>query len=638
MASDLLLRTLSAQYPTQHHVIARLARLRAALTLPRGPVHIFSDVHGEHEKLRHIINNGSGLLRPIVEGLFPHLDRQQHADILNTIYYPLETWMSQRKGLTDARAELRKRFDQLLEVLRTVARGKPFERITATFPEPFVELLTELMLAPFLGRSPAFVDALLAPVLEHDDGPHVLRRLARVIRNLVFDEIIVAGDLGDRGPRMDKVTAYLMHQPNLRIVWGNHDVLWMGAGLAHPALIANVLRISLRYGRVRQLEEGYGISLTPLARLARTRYGDDPCERFQPRVQHLEDAQILARMQKAIAIIQFKLEGQLLERHPEYGMDARRLLHRIRLEEGTVTLPDGSVHPLLDTHWPTLNPTDPYALSEDEADTLEHLKTAFWESPTLWLHISFIFRHGASYLIRDGHLIFHAAYPVDEDGKPLSMLLEGEPRSGRALFDALDDVVLRAWRDRRVEDLDRLWYLWAGPHSPLFGKDRMATFERYLIADKSTHTEVKNPYFKLIRDPVFCEKVLAAFGIDAEHGLIVNGHVPVKIEKGENPVKSHRAVVIDGAFAAAYGDHGYTLLLTPEQTCLAEHGHFHSVEHTLRAGSDMVPDIRQLRGFSPARCARDVPETGDPIREEIEALQQLLDAYRHNQIRERESG
>jgi fructose-1,6-bisphosphatase-3 len=338
----------------------------------------------------------------------------------------------------------------------------------------------------------------------------------------------------------------------------------------------------------------------------------------------------MARMQKAVAVMQYKLEGQMIARHPEWELDHRRLLRNIDLEKGTVVV-DGRTYPLRDRHLPTVDPANPEALSEDEQQCLDRMRASFLASPLLWEHARFLVANGSSFVQRDDHLIFHGCVPVDEAGAFLPLAIDGEEHRGRALFHAIDDVVTRALNHRAPKDLDFLWYLWSGPRSPMFGKDRITTFERDFVADPSAHHETKNPYFALIHDPAFCERVLQEFGCD-RRGLIVNGHVPVKIDKGESPLKTGgKAITIDGAFSPAYGDHGYTLVLEADQTFLARHHHFESVEAAVRDGVDIIPTIATIREFDRPRRVGDTEE-GARMREDIALLTRLVDAYRHHRL------
>ncbi|HEY6460991.1 MAG TPA: fructose-bisphosphatase class III, partial [Polyangiaceae bacterium] len=510
--------------------------------------------------------------------------------------------------------------------LRLLAARYDLRHLERTFPGPLRELFGELLAAPLLARDDDYVAALVEPFLEEDQGAELLRSTAHVLRALSSYELIVAGDLGDRGPRLDRVIDAIRRQTNARVVWGNHDAEWMGACLGQEALVATVVRNSLRYARIAQLEEGYGIPVEPLEQLAHAAYGDDPAERFRPKGEDLRDPLLLARMQKAIAILQFKLEAQTSRRNPHFDLEHRNLLHRIDPAAGTVTI-DGKVHSLLDRAFPTVDFRDPYRLSEAEATCIDHLKQSFLDSPALWRDMRFVEERGAMLAVRDENVIFHGCVPVDDAGEPLAFEVDGVPVRGRALFDALDVVVRRAFRERRPADLDLLYYLWAGPRSPLFGKDRMATFEIYFVADKAAQKETKNPYFEKIHDRAFCARIGAELGGTGEI-LIVNGHVPVKLEAGESPLKrSGMAVTIDGAFSEAYGDHGFTLVIGAERTYLAKHHHFESVQAAVEHGIDIVPEIQDVRVQPRVLRVADTAR-GRELAEEIGALEDLAAAYR----------
>lgn len=630
------LQVLSRRFPTIDAAANEIAHLQALLQLPKGTVHVVSDVHGEFKKLQHILNNASGSLRPLVEDIFgTSLSADDKQRLLNIIYYPAQ--MFQFLGLLEADMATRAAFVRQtmrwqFVILKALTRHYSLRQVDQAFPPEYHTLFRELLWEVQDGRPQAYVDTMLDTLTTEDKGLQAVRWASRVIRHLSIFEVIVAGDLGDRGPRLDKVVDVLMHQPRLAMTWGNHDVSWMGACLGHEALIATVLRISLRYRRLSQLEEGFGITMQPLEKLAREVYGNDPAKHFQSRGTGLREAIIMARMQKAMAIMQFKLETQVIERRPEYNMQHRRLMNNIDLQRGTVRL-NGQVYPLTDTALPTFDPANPSALSPEEEACMARLKRSFLESQTLWEQMRFVARKGTVYLRRDQHLIFHGCVPVDDTGDFLAMPVDGESYRGRALFEALNTVVHRAFREKRQDDLDMLWYLWTGPLSPMFGKDCMATFETYFIADKATHKETKNPYFTLMHQPEFCQRVLEEFGVDPQ-GMIVNGHVPVKVEKGEKPLKdSRQAITIDGAFSEAYGDRGYTLILSPDSTCLAEHHHFESVSDALTEGADIIPTMQDVLQFPQPRRIADT-ESGEAIRGEIATLKRLVAAYQTNVIQE----
>lgn len=631
------LRPWQTQFPTLDAALAELARLSAQLTLPRGTIHVISDIHGSDVKLRHVINNASGMLRPVIEHLFgERLPPGELKEFLTLIFYPRETLLRLEPSLREPgqrRAYCQRTLRSLFDLIRFLARRNTLVHAVERFPPAYRSLFTELLLEPLAEHRSEYYDTLISSLLEYDRVVEVIRQAVRLARNLAIDELIIGGDCWDRGMRGDRVVDYVMPLPNLSFTWGNHDASWLGACLGCEALIANVLRISLRYRTLRQLEEGYGIALQPLEAMVRQLYADDPASCFTPRGTGLRDPILVARMQKAAAIMQFKLEGQLIARHPEWGLEDRRLLHQMDLKAGTITVL-GKTYPLRDTRWPTFDPSNPYELSAEEKTVIDRFRQAFHSSQKLWTHMKFLAEHGSMYLDRDGNLIFHGCVPVDESGEFQSLIIDGKPYAGRALFDALDLVIARAMDRAMTRDLDLLWYLWCGPRSPLFGKDKIATLEIDLIADKSTHVETKNPYFALIHEVPFCDRVLREFGCDPDRGLIVNGHVPVKIEKGESPIKrSGKAITIDGAFSEAYGDHGYTLVLEPERTLLAKHHHFDSVEAAVRDGVDIIPTVSVVREWSGARRVGDT-EQGEEIRRSIAWLEKLIRAYRGNQLRQ----
>lgn len=650
-----LLQTLSARFPTADRAIAEAAGLRATLDLPMGLVHVISDVHGEDEKLRHVIHNASGALRPLVEQVLKdQLNAEERARFLSILYYPREAlarFAPEVVARGDRTTWVARTLRLQCEIIRALRKTYRRERVEQLTPPEFRELFVELLSA----QRPDFPTAMLEHLGRFDRDWDAIIAASRLIRNLASAEILVAGDLGDRGPRIDRVIDLLMNQPGdiVNLLWGNHDAIWMGSVLGHDPCILTVLRFSARYRRASQLEEGYGILTTPLEKLVRDVYADDPAERFKPKGDGWRDPLVVARMQKAIAIMQFKAEGRMIARHPEWNLDHRRLLHRIDLTAGTVEI-DGEAYPLLDKHLPTIDPDDPYAYSPDEAACMNRLRASFTESPRLRTHMDWLVQRGGMWTRRDEVLIFHACVPVDDDGTPQSMRIDGREVAARELMDALAHVVRRAFRvdrrsilrtaegDREVgtagnnPDADWLHYLWGGPRSPLFGKDKLATFETYFIADKEAHKEVKNPYFELLHDADFVRRIGRLFGCadEGEGVLIVNGHVPVKVEKGEQPVKrGGNAVTIDGAFSEAYGDRGYTLVLKPDRIDLAEHNRFESVDAVIDAGADIVPTVTTIRSYPKPRRIRDTQE-GRRTQAAIRDLEDLARAYDEGIVKE----
>lgn len=633
------LRPLAAMFPTADLAMAEVAVLTAMQKLLAQTTHIISDVHGEYAKLRHVVNNASGSLRPMVDKLFSGklTDAERH-ELVCIIYYPAETMRSMRpnwKTVSDrvkwVSQTLRLQFIIIREFAKTFRR----KHVMRLLPPEYHELLEALVSEQMIHRGTAYADAMIEARAEFDRDLPIIRAMSRLIRNLAVGELIVAGDLGDRGPRIDRVIDFLMQQPHTSLLWGNHDLVWMGASLGHEACIATVLRFSIRYARIAQLEAGYGCSLEPLKRLARDVYKDDPAERFKVKVEHPFDPLLLARMQKAIAILQFKTEGQLINRHPEWGLADRNLLHRIDLASGTVEI-DGKKHELLDKSFPTLDPKNPYALSKAEQRCMSELQSLFISSTRLWQHMRWVSQRGAMWKKRDEVLVFHACVPVDKDGTPQTLKIDGEELAGRAMMDKFDDIIRRSFRagqDASPEDLDWLWYLWAGPRSPLFGKDKMTTFETAFVADKHTHEEHKNAYFKLIHNADFVKKICADFGM-ADNVLLVNGHVPVKVDKGEKPLKDGgNAVTIDGAFSEAYGDRGYTLIIEPNGIDIAELHHFDSIEQFIKGGADIVPKIMEIRKNKKPRTLGET-DKGVAFREQIAHLKKLVQAYRGGFLQE----
>jgi fructose-1,6-bisphosphatase-3 len=630
------LRALTSRFPDVDSAMAEIARLAAVQTLPKGTVHVISDIHGEAKKLRHVINNASGTLRPLVQKRFAQkMSPEEFREFLTLIFYPAEVVERLEATLVDPeqlRSYCTRTLRHEFELVRVLAAGYSLRRAMEVFPPEYRDLMAEMLHEPTIERDKAFIEAMVDELLRRGRVLHLVHVTARLVRNLAIYELIIGGDCWDRGPRGDRVLDYLRVQPNVSFIWGNHDAAWLGASLGHEALICHVLRISLRYRRLGQLDEGYSIPLTPLEYLAQAVYGDDPATGFMPKMSGTRPNLLVARMHKAAAVMQFKLEGQVIARNPQWEMDHRRLLHRIDKSSGTIEV-DGVRYPLRDTYLPTLDPADPYALSDEERLCMDRLRRSFLASQKLWEHMQYLLSRGAMYLVRDGCLIFHGCVPVDRDGEFLTLSIDGQPLGGRAMYDAIGRVLLRAAERKATKDLDLLWYLWSGDRSPLFGKDRITTLERDLIADKATHHETKNPYFELIHEPWFCDKILREFGVDPGSGLIVNGHVPVMIEKGENPIKrSGKAITIDGAFSEAYGDHGYSLVLEADRTLLAEHSHFESVEAAVRDGVDIIPKVSVVRTWDRPRKMADT-ERGNQIRCEIRLLERLIEAYRNNDLR-----
>lgn len=637
-----LMHALSLQFKTPEAAAIEAASLRATLSLPRGVIHVISDVHGEDAKLRHVINNASGELRRLVDRVIgDKLEPRERDRFLAVLYYPREAInrfshdiVASGQRLDWIHRTLELQFE-IVRVLRATYRRVQFESL---LPHAYRELFIELG----SGQRQSYIREMIAGLAYDDRDWGAVRAGARLVRNLSCEELLVIGDLGDRGPRMDRVIDTLMRQPKCEVLWGNHDMIWLGAHLGHDPCMLNVLRFSARYRRAAQLEEGYGILTTPLETLVRTCYADDPAEKFQPKGDGHRDKLTVARMQKALAIMQFKAEGRMIERHPEWNLSHRRLLHRIRFEgrKAVSVEIDGVIHLLADGNLPTINPADPYAYSPEEQVCLDRLRDSFTRSMKLREHMEWMVRRGGMWTRRDEVLLFHACVPVDEKGELQSLKVDGRELSGRALMDGLASVVRRAMRKRWFgldQDADWLWYMWCGPKSPLFGKDKITTFESAFIDDKATHKEHKNAYFELMNDAEFIKRIGALFGVGPDV-LVVNGHVPVKVEKGEQPIKKGgNAITIDGAFSEAYGDRGYTLVIRPERIDLAAHAPFSGVSHVIEHGGDIVPTVTTVREYSTPRCVGHTVQ-GECIRSQINDLKTLVQAYHEGLVHVGESG
>lgn len=634
------LRELAKNYPTAAAAAAEAAILRASLRLPKKTVHVVSDVHGEYKKLRHVINNASGSLRQLVAELFANrLSDQEQKDLLAVLYYPHEAIEYWRPRLADRAARrdwVRQTLGWQFEIIRKLSSSRRRQAVTELIPLDAREIFAELISEPTAFRSSEYVNQIVDALAFYERDLATVRAASHLARNLAIEELIVAGDLGDRGARLDKVIDYLMRQPKVAFTWGNHDVTWMGACLGQEALIATVLRISLRHLRLFQLQEGYGITLSPLEKLVRQIYKNDEAEEFGAKRTGVHDDWLIARMHKAVAIMQFKLEGQTILRHPEWKMQDRALLDRINFERGTIEI-DDQIYQLSDTNFPTVDPANPFELSAEEAECMARLRESFVSSQRLWQQMSYVVRNGAMWLQRDDALVFHACVPVDEAGNFLAVEVDGSLCAGRELFDRFDSIVRRSFRRGadliESNDADWFWYLWTNALSPLFGKDRMTTFEQYFIRDARAHKERKNPYFDLIHEADFCRRITREFGLD-DTGLIVNGHVPVKVESGEEPIKrSGLAVTIDGAFSESYGDRGYTLILAPERIQIAELHNFNSVADAITRGADIVPKIKTVREYTETRRVADT-EDGAVINHRIHALERLMLAYQEGALLE----
>lgn len=636
------LQLLAEQYPSIESVSNAIVGLNAKLLLPKGTEYYFSDLHGEHEAFIHLLRSGSGVIRRKVDDLFGQSMLEADRDELaSVIYYPKRNLARKRRRCPDDFDEWCEiTINRLVQICREVARKYTRAHVHRDMDPDYAFILDELLLTDDTDADKRrYFREIINSVLVAGIAEPLIVALCHLIQELTVYKLHIIGDLFDRGPRADHILNELMKHHDVDIQWGNHDIDWMGALAGNRVCMMNVLRIATSYNSFDVLEDGYGINLRPLSMFALDIYGDDPCERFQPHVLDENildpvDPQQAARMHKAVAIIMFKLEGQLLLRHPEYGMQGRLLLDKIDYENGTITL-NGVTHPLLDTHFPTIDPADPYRLTDEENELVELLYRSFQHSAQLSRHIEYIYNHGSMYKVVNNNLLYHGCIPMTEDGEMDSVRLGSESYSGKALLDQIDKRARHAYYSGDQDEIDLMWYLWCGAKSPLFGRDRMTTFERYFIEDKSTYTETRNPYYNVYDDVAACERILREFGLDPAHSHIINGHVPVK--HGEDPVKAGgKLFVIDGGISKAYqsttGIAGYTLIFDSHELQLAEHRPFRQATEEETAST--FTTIRIVEKM-PHRLMLKDTDLGEEVRAKIGALGELLHAYRDGVLRPR---
>ena len=647
------LELLSEKFPTINSVSTEIINLQAIMSLPKGTEHFLSDIHGEAKAFNHVLRNASGQIRSKVNDIFGLAMRDSDKrELCALIYYPEDKLelVKKQQNPEDLDDWYRMTIHQVIEVARFVnhkyTRSKLQKLLEPEFAYVITELLNEAKGEP---DRQDYYNAIINSVVEVGRSEALIISICHLIHRLIIDKLHIVGDVFDRGPGAWQIMDTLTRYHNFDLQWGNHDIEWMGAAAGNLALIATVLRVSIRYANVETLEEGYGINLLPLANLAVEVYGDDPCTLWQtkdfdnnPRLKR--SAQLMAKMHKAISIIQFKLEGQIIRRHPEYKMDDRLMLDKIDPRAGTITL-NGKVYELLDKNLPSLlNVADPYDLCTREQEVMDQLAHSFRNSAELQKHLRLLYQKGSLYLVRNGNLLFHAAIPMNADGTFEEVEVDGATYKGRALFDKIDQMVRDAYfpsgGDKHHQDaLDYMLYLWCGPKSPLFNKDKMTTFERYFIADKDLYKEKKGAFFELADRKEVCQTILREFGLDQDSAHIINGHVPVRTNKGESPIRAEGIrLVIDGGFSKPYhattGISGYTLIFNSHGLQLVEHDHFESKEKAIVEGVDVHSHV-QLEDFKYNRIYVRDTDRGKELQLQIDNLQRLLMAYRHGIIKEK---
>ncbi len=646
-----ILELLSQSFPTISAASTEIINLEAILNLPKGTEHFVADLHGEYQAFRHILRNASGNIRRKVKETFGGvLCDDEIRSLCSLIYYPNRKLSLIKEQCADLNQMYTATIHRLVKVCRSVSSKYTRSKVRKALPREFAYIIEELLHEEHSDYDKqAYFSRIIETIISTGQADSFIVAISYVIQRLSIDSLHILGDIFDRGPGADKIMDMLCEYDRFDVQWGNHDALWMGALAGNDCCIANVLRLSLRYGNMSTLEDGYGINLVPLATLAMEVYGDDPCKCFA--VKFTEEnhdvnektRMLLARMHKAMAVIQFKLEGAMIDKRPEWGMADRKLLHLIDFDKGTITI-GGKTYDMEDKYFPTIDPATPYRLSAEEARLVERLRHSFAVSDKLRRHIQCLFSHGCMYSIVNSNLLFHASVPLNSDGSLKSVDLNGKSYSGRELLHRVGMTMRAAFNDDTPaadKDFarDYFWYLWCGPDSPLFDKSRMATFERYFIADKETHREEKGEYYTLRNSEEVCNRILDAFGVGGEHRHIINGHVPVRVGNGENPVRANgRLLVIDGGFAKAYhhttGIAGYTLVYHSRGLQLVEHEPFTSAEEAIVKGTDIVGSTQIVELSNHRQRVRDT-DKGTELQAQIDELLQLLYAYRHGILKER---
>ncbi len=644
------LRLLSKSFPTVSDATTEIINLEAILNLPKGTEHFLTDIHGEHEAFSHVLKNASGVIRKKVESIFGHrLREQEKRELCSLIYYPKEklAFIKEREG-KEIDDWYKMILVRLISVCSNVSSKYTRSKVRKALPAEYSYIIQELLHESFAEPNKQdYISAIISTIVSTGRAEHFIVAICNLIQRLTIDSLHVIGDVYDRGPGAHIIMDLLCNYHNFDIQWGNHDIVWMGAASGSEACMANVVRMSLRYANLRTLEEGYGINLMPLAAFAMEVYSEDPCALFKPKLNEDEpvktkDIKLISQMHKAISIIQFKLEGAVIDRNPEFGMEDRKHLHLIDLKKGTV-LVNGVEYPLKDHNFPTLDPANPYKLTEEEIDVVNKLMHYFLSSEKLKKHMRCMYNNGSLYLVRNNNLLYHGSVPLNEDGTLKKVLIGGEELAGKPLFDKIDKLVRQAFFEERGKrgkssGRDLIWYLWCGPYSPPFDKEKMATFERYFIADKETHKERKGHYYYLKDNKQICEMILKEFGIEESQSHIINGHIPVKTGKGESPIKAGgKLLVIDGGYSKAYqsetGIAGYTLIYNSHGLQLVQHQPFVSTAKAIKDGDDIISETTVVEFSNRRKLVRDT-DIGAGLQKQIDDLQQLVSAYRSGTIKE----
>ncbi len=641
------LKLLSKQYPSIASASTEIINLEAILNLPKGTEHFLADIHGESEQFVHVLRNGSGAIRRKIDELYNNslLDSEKRS-LATLVYYPeqkLEIVLKQEDNISDW---YRINLYRLIELCRYVSSKYTRSKVRKALPKDFSYILEELLHEDSDSKNKhGYYDGIINTIIEIERAKEFITALCHLIQRFVIDRLHIIGDIFDRGPRPDIIIDTLIDYHSVDIQWGNHDILWMGAACGNTTSIANVLRIATRYSNLDVIEDIYGINILPLATFALEQYRDDPCTSFIPKNNDknygTSEIQLVAKMHKAITIIQFKLEYEIIKRRPEFKLDHRLLLDKINYNEGTISL-NSQTYELSDKLFPTINPEKPFELTPEERKLIDKLQISFLNSDKLQKHVLFLFNKGSIYLTYNSNLLFHGCIPLNKDMTFKSMILNGESYKGKALLDTFDCLAREGYFSKRNSlekqyGMDILWYLWTGECSSLFGKKDMATFERYFIKNEETHIENKNPYYEFRDSEEMCNMIFKEFNLNPSESRIINGHVPVKDRFGESPVKCNgKLIVIDGGFAKAYrketGISGYTLIYNSYGLQLICHESFKSIEDAFSKETDIHSSMRIVEKLDRKKVGD--TDIGKDLKNQINDLKLLLDAYRKGLINE----
>ena len=642
------LKSLARQYPNIAAASTEIINLQAILNLPKGTEHFLTDIHGEYEQFAHVLKNGSGAVRRTIDEVFENtLSNKDKKSLATLIYYPVEKLdivISEEDNIEDW---YKITLHRLVQITKKVASKYTRSKVRKALPKDFAYIIEELITEKAdISDKEGYYNEIIHTIIRIGRAQDFIIALSNLIQRLVIDHLHIVGDIFDRGPGPHIILDTLMNYHSVDIQWGNHDILWMGAACGQLACIATVIRIAARYGSLDTLEDGYGINLIPLATFALDTYSNTNCDTFSIKYNtdyNTKDLSLDMKIHKAIAIMQFKLEGQVIMKHPEFLMDDRLLLDKIDYEKKTV-MAYGKEYPMNDTDFPTVDPKNPYALTPDEEQVMERIRQAFLKCEKLQKHVRFLYSHGGLYKVYNSNLLYHGCMPMDGEGNFLSVDVDGKDYQGKQLYDILDNYARKGYyakndpaEMRKAQDY--IWYIWAGPNSPVFGKDKMTTFERYFIEDKETHKETKNAYYSLLDREDILNKILDEFELDTRKSHIVNGHVPVELKKGESPIKCDgKLLIIDGGFSKAYqsktGIAGYTLVANSHGMRLVAHEPFESMEAAVLHESDIFSDSTVIE-VAPVRIRVSDTDIGRELKDQIKQLELLLQAYRDGIIVEK---